>query len=103
MKKSSEKFDVAKHIKFVPPFQEADFDKYFLHFEKIASNHKWSKVYCVMLLQSVLFGKGREISTQISVEQVASKRRIHSGVQTFIDEQKAEMWKTLHNLQKIFH
>ena len=56
-----------------------------------------------MLLQSVLFGKGREISTQLSVEQVASKRRIHSGVQTFIDEQKAEMWKTLHNLQKIFH
>ena len=36
--KSSAKFDVTKHIKFVPPFQQADVDNYFLHFEKVARN-----------------------------------------------------------------
>ena len=54
---SSEKFDVVRFIKLVPPFQEADVDKYFLHFEKVASNLKWPKVYWVMLFQSVLVGK----------------------------------------------
>ena len=31
--KHSEKFDVTKNIRLVPPFQEKDADKYFLHFE----------------------------------------------------------------------
>ena len=61
VEKSSAKFDVTKHIKFVPPFQQVDVDKYFLHFEKVAGNLKWSKEYWVMPLQSVLVGKAREI------------------------------------------
>jgi len=28
-------FDVGKHICFVPPFQETEVDKYFMHFEKL--------------------------------------------------------------------
>ena len=28
--------DVTKHIRLVPPFQEKEADKYFLHFEKVA-------------------------------------------------------------------
>ena len=70
--KYSAKFDVTKYIKLVPPFQERDVDKYFLHFEKAAGNLKWPKEYWVMLLQSVLVGKAREIYTQLSVEQAAS-------------------------------
>ena len=70
--KHSENFVVTKHIRLVPPFQEKDFNKYFLHFEKIGSNLKWPKEYWVMLLQSVLVGKAREIYTQLSVEQAAS-------------------------------
>ena len=66
---STAKFDVTKYIKFVPPFQQTDVDKYFLHFEKVAGNLKWPKEYWVMLLQSVLVGKAREIYTQLSVEQ----------------------------------
>ena len=31
-------FDVSKHIRLVPPFQEKEVDKYFVHFEKIVSN-----------------------------------------------------------------
>ena len=31
-------FDVGKHIHFVPPFQESKVDKYFMHFEKVATS-----------------------------------------------------------------
>ena len=72
VEKSSAKFDVTKHINFVPPFQQADVDKYFLHFEKVAGNLKWPKEYWVMLLQSVLVGKAREIYIQLDVEQAAN-------------------------------
>ena len=30
-------FDVGKHIHFVPPFQEFEVDKYFMHFEHVAT------------------------------------------------------------------
>ena len=36
-------FDVTKHTRLVPPFQEKEVDKYFLNFEKVAENLKWSK------------------------------------------------------------
>ena len=36
-------FGVTKHIRLVPPFQEKEVDKYFLHFEKVAENLKWPK------------------------------------------------------------
>ena len=36
-------FDVTKYIRLVPPFQEKEVDKYFLHFEKIAENLKMAK------------------------------------------------------------
>ena len=61
-------FDVTKHIQLVPPFQEKEVDKYFLHFEKDAENLKWPKVHC-LLLQSVVIGKALEIYTQLSLKQ----------------------------------
>ena len=65
----SSHFDVTKHIRLVPPFQEKEVDKFFLHFEKVAENLKWPKEHWTLLLQSVLIGKGREIYTQLTVEQ----------------------------------
>ena len=62
-------FDVTKHIRLVPPFQEKEVDKYFLHFEKVAENLKWPKEHWTLLLQSVMIGKAREIYTQLTVEQ----------------------------------
>ena len=50
-------FDVGKHIHFVPPFQETEVDKYFMHFENIAASLKWPKDVWTVLLQSVLIGK----------------------------------------------
>ena len=62
-------FDVTKHIRLVPPFQEKEVDKYFLHSEKVTENLNWPKEHWTLLLQSVLIGKAREIYTQLAVEQ----------------------------------
>ena len=66
---TSKTFDVTKHIRLVPPFQEKEVDKYFLHFEKVAENLKWPKEHWTLLLQSVVIGKAREIYTQLSLGQ----------------------------------
>ena len=60
-------FDVTKHIRLVPPFQEKEVDKCFLHFEKVAENLNWQKEHWTLLLQSVLIGKAREIYIQLGV------------------------------------
>ena len=65
-------FDITKHIRLVPPFQEKEVDKYFLHFEKVAENLKWPKEHWTLLLQSVIIGKAREIYTQLTVQQSSS-------------------------------
>ena len=62
-------FDVTKHIRLVPPFQEKEVDKYFLHFEKVTENLKWPKEHWTLHLQSVEIGKAREIYTQLTIEQ----------------------------------
>ena len=69
---SGSHFDVTKHIRLVPPFQEKEVDKYFLHFEKVAENLKWPKEHWTLLLQSVIIGKAREIYTLLTVEQSSS-------------------------------
>ena len=66
---SGKSFDVTKHIRLVPSFQEKEVDKYFLHFEKVAENLKWPREHWTLLLQSVVIGKAREIYTQLSLEQ----------------------------------
>ena len=62
-------FDVTKHMRLVPLFQEKEIDKYFLHLEKVAENLKWPREHWTLLLQSVVIGKAREIYTQLSLEQ----------------------------------
>ena len=66
---SGKSFDVTKHIRLDPPFQEKEVDKYFLHFEKVAENLKRPREHWTLLLQSVVIGKAREIYTQLSLEQ----------------------------------
>ena len=65
-------FDVTKHIRLLPAFQEKEVDKYYLHFEKVAGNFKWPKEHWTLLSQSVINGKAREIYTQLTVEQSSS-------------------------------
>ena len=66
---ATEKFDVTRHIRFVPPFPETEPDKYFLHFEKIATSLHWPAEVWTFLLQSTLVGKAREVYSALSVDQ----------------------------------
>ena len=65
----SEKFDVSRNIRLVPPFKDTEIDKYFLHFEKVAVSLHWPKEVWTLLLQSVLSGKAQEIYSSLSVDQ----------------------------------
>ena len=85
----SKVFDVTKHIRLVPPFQEKEVDKYFLHFEKVAENLKWPKEHWTLLLQSVVIGKAREIYTQLPLDQ--------KKVQVGKDQEKAQSEKDSHS------
>ena len=62
-------FDASRHVRLVPPFQEKEVDKYFLHFEKVAQSMKWPVESWTLLLQSVLKGKAQEVYSALSVEQ----------------------------------
>ena len=73
-------FNVTKHIRLVPPFQEKEVDKYFLHFEKVAENFNWPKEHWTLLLQSVLIGKAREIYIQLGVEKVIIMRLLKNFI-----------------------
>jgi len=73
-------FDISKQIRFVPPFQEKEVDKYFLHFEKIATSVDWPKDVWTLLLQSVLTGKAREIYSALSVEQSSMYDTVKSTI-----------------------
>ena len=61
-------FDISNHIRFALPFQEKEVGKYFLHFEKVATCLMWLKDVWMVLLQSVLVGKAREVYSAMSVE-----------------------------------
>ena len=77
---SAAPFDVSKQIRFVPPFQEKEVDKYFLHFEKVATSLMWPKEVWMVLLQSVLVGKAREVYSAMTVEQSAQYDHVKQAV-----------------------
>ena len=50
-------FDLSKHIRLVPPFQDKEIDKYIAHFERVAHRLQWPLDMRTLLLQSVLTGE----------------------------------------------
>ena len=73
-------FDVSKHIRLVPPFQEEEVDKYFIHFEKIATSLEWPREVWTILLHSVLVGKAREIYSALPVEISARYDEVRKAI-----------------------
>ena len=73
-------FDVSKHIRLVPPFQEDEVDKYFIHFEKIATSLEWPREVWTILLQSVLVGKAREIYSALPVDRSAQYDEVRKAI-----------------------
>ena len=62
-------FDVSRHIRLVPPFVERDVERYFPHFERVATNLNWPRTAWAFLLQCVLVGKAQEVYSSLTVEQ----------------------------------
>ena len=57
---TSRDFDVSRNIRLVPPFNEKDIDKYFLHFEKVGENAN-GRVMCGLFYYKVFWlGKLRK-------------------------------------------
>ena len=73
-------FDVSKYVKLVPDFWETEVDKYFLHFEKVASNLKWPEDNWALLLQSSLVGKAREVYAALSVDESAQYSVVKNAI-----------------------
>ena len=54
-------------------------EKYFVHFEKVASSLKWLQEVWTLLLQSVLTGKAREIYSTLPVEKSSQYKEGTTG------------------------
>ncbi|XP_062902675.1 uncharacterized protein LOC134345629 [Mobula hypostoma] len=61
-------FRATQEVRLVPPFDDTDVDRYFLHFEKVAISQDWPRDKWVVLLQSVLKGKAQEAYSALSAE-----------------------------------
>ena len=61
-------FDLTKHTRLVPQFNESEVDKYFQHFEKIAKNLHLSENVWSTLLQVAINGKVQETFAALSVD-----------------------------------
>ena len=56
----SSAFDAARNIRLVPPFVEKDVERFFPHFECVATLSNWPEHTWTLLLQSVLVGEAQE-------------------------------------------
>lgn len=73
-------FDVTKHIRFVPQFDEKEVDKYFMLFEKIAVNLQWPATQYTILLQSVLKGRASEVYTALPGPDSADYQKVKQAI-----------------------
>ncbi|KAJ8044130.1 hypothetical protein HOLleu_11512 [Holothuria leucospilota] len=61
-------FNISKHVKFVPKFQEDNVEKFFNHFEKLGQQLKWPRDKWSILIQSNFTGKAQEVYSALSIE-----------------------------------
>ena len=97
----SPSFDVTKHIRLVPRFNEREVDKYFLHFEKIAESMKWPSAMWTLLLQSVLVGKAQETYSALSVEDCSNYEVLKAEILKAYELVPEAYRQKFRNLQKL--
>ena len=61
-------FDVTKHLKMVPKFDEENLESFFDAFSKVARSLAWPENKYIILLQSVLKGRAQETYAAMSYE-----------------------------------
>ena len=70
--KSASKFNLTESVKLVPKFNKEDVDSFFNHFEKTSSLLGWTNTAKILLLQSVLVGKGQIAYSSLNTEDSQS-------------------------------
>ncbi|KAJ8027781.1 hypothetical protein HOLleu_29832 [Holothuria leucospilota] len=73
-------FDVSKHVKFVPKFQEDNVEKFFNHFEKLGEQLKWPKDKWSILIQSNFTGKTQEVYSALSIEDSMDYDKVKKAI-----------------------
>jgi hypothetical protein len=76
----NDRFDISKHVRFVPPFQDKEVDNYFLLFEKVAKDLNWPLDKYTILLQCVLKGKACDIYLSLSAEQTSDYQVVKATI-----------------------
>lgn len=73
-------FDVSRYIRMVPPFLEKDVDKYFPHFERVATTLNWPSNVWTLLLQCVLVGKAQEAYSSLTLNQSTDYETVKASI-----------------------
>ncbi|KAJ8048188.1 hypothetical protein HOLleu_00394 [Holothuria leucospilota] len=73
-------FDVSKHVKFVPKFQEDNVEKFFNHFEKLGEQLKWPRDKWSILIQSNFTGKAQEVYSALSIEDSMNYDKVKKAI-----------------------
>ncbi|KAJ8036167.1 hypothetical protein HOLleu_20054 [Holothuria leucospilota] len=73
-------FDVSKHVKFVPKFQEDNVEKFFNHFEKLGEQLKWPRDKWSILIQSNFTGKAQEVHSALSIEDSMDYDKVKKAI-----------------------
>ena len=76
----SGQFDVTRNIPLVPPFREDEVDKFFAHFERVATTLKWPREVWTMTLQCVFKGKAQEAYSALPLEDAADYEKVKQAV-----------------------
>ncbi|KAJ8033099.1 Protein split ends [Holothuria leucospilota] len=73
-------FDVSKHVKFVPKFQEDNVEKFVNHFEKLGEQLKWPRDKWSILIQSNFTGKAQEVYSALSIEDSMDYDKVKKAI-----------------------
>ncbi|KAJ8023218.1 hypothetical protein HOLleu_35552 [Holothuria leucospilota] len=73
-------FDVSKHVKVVPKFQEDNVEKFFNHFEKLGEQLKWPRNKWSILIQSNFTGKAQEVYSALSIEDSMDYDKVKKAI-----------------------
>lgn len=73
-------FDVGQNRRMVPPFCKRDVEKYFSHFERVATTLKWPADFWCLLLQCVITGKAQEAYSALTIDEAADYETVKSAI-----------------------
>ncbi|KAJ8050516.1 hypothetical protein HOLleu_03747 [Holothuria leucospilota] len=73
-------FDVSKHVKFIPKFQEDNVEKFFNHFETLGEQLKWPRDKWSILIQNNFKGKAQEVYSALSIEDSMDYDKVKKAI-----------------------